>query len=70
MLADVLTKATRPNEVFDKFWLDGMYSLVPTEEEAAAEQRRLDLRRGQRDRAKEKKKDLKKGLHPRVLQGE
>ena len=70
MLADVLTKATRPNEVFDKFWLDGMYSLVPTEEESAAEQRRLNLRRGQRDRAKEKKKDLKKGLHPRVLQGE
>ena len=66
MLADILTKATKPNEVFDRFWLDGMYSLVPTEEEARAELRRLDMRRGQRARAKEKKK----GLHPHNKEGE
>ena len=66
MLADILTKATKPNEVFDRFWLDGMYSLVPTEEEARAELRRLDMRRGQRARAKKRKR----GLHPHNKEGE
>ena len=61
MLADILTKAVAPNEVVLKFLRTGMFSLVPTEEQEIAEQRRLWLRRGQRNRAKEKKKAKKQG---------
>ena len=55
MIADVLTKATTPNEVFNRLVRDGLYSLVPTKEQVAEEDHRLRLRQGQRLRAKERK---------------
>ena len=57
MLADVLTKATNPNAMYQRFRDEGLYSLVPTEQQARDEDHRLTLRRGQRQRAKERKQD-------------
>ncbi len=59
MLADCLTKATKVNEVFDKFMEHNKYSLVPSEEEAQSDKRRLSLRQGQRTRAKDRNKESK-----------
>ena len=57
MLADVLTKATAPNDVYVKFRDRGLYSLVPTEQQGTEEGRRIALRQGQRQRAKDRKKE-------------
>ena len=59
MLADVLTKATRPNDIYIKFRDSGMFSLVPTTEQTEDEEKRLQLRQGQRQRAKARKKAAK-----------
>ena len=55
MLADILTKAVRPNLVTEKFLRKGLFCLVPTQKQQDDEDRRLALRRGQRERAKERK---------------
>lgn len=55
MLADVLTKAVQPNEVLSQFLRHGLFSMVPTAEQEDEEAHRLRLRRGQRERAKERK---------------
>ena len=59
MLADVLTKATRPNAIYIKFRDSGMFSLAPTTEQTEDEEKRLQLRQGQRQRAKARKKAAK-----------
>ena len=59
MLADVLTKATRPNSMFVKFRDDGIFSLAPTTEQTQGEEKRQQLRQGQRQRAKARKKAAK-----------
>ena len=56
MLADILTKAVKPNEVYQRFRDRGLYSLVPTAEQEQEEDHILVLRQGQRQRAKERKK--------------
>ncbi len=56
MEADVLTKAVVPNDVYRKLIKDNVYSLVPTEEHQVEEGGRKQLRQGQRQRAKERKK--------------
>ena len=59
MLADVLTKATHPNEVYEQFRDTGIFSLVPTQTQSLEEDHRVSLRQGQRERAKERKKAKK-----------
>ena len=59
MLADVLTKATNPNEVYTRYRDEGLFSLVPTVHQEEEEARRIALRQGQRRRAKEKKQHQK-----------
>ena len=56
MVADCLTKAVTPNEVYRKLIAEGEYSLVPGEEQQKEEDHRQKLRQGQRQRAKERKK--------------
>ena len=56
MVADCLTKAVTPNEVYRKLIAKGEYSLVPSEEQQKEEEYRQMLRQGQRKRAKEGKK--------------
>ena len=55
MIADCLTKAVVPNEVYDLFIKENKFSLVPTEEQVRDEAHRLALRQGQRQRARERK---------------
>ena len=55
MLADVLTKATNPNEVYQKFRDEGLFNLLPTEAQVKEENYRLALRQGQHLRALERK---------------
>jgi hypothetical protein len=59
MVADVLTKALTPNEVYDDLLRSNRYSLVPTENQVKDEAHRQELRRGQRQRAKERKQERK-----------
>ena len=61
MIADCLTKPLIPNEEYDRFYLEGKFSMVPTEEQVEAEAARLEMRRNQRLRAKERLKALKEG---------
>ena len=56
MIADCLTKAVKPNEVYRKLIATGEYSLIPSKEQQEDEDYRLELRQGQRKRAKERKK--------------
>ena len=56
MIADVLTKAVVPNEVYAKLIQHGSYSLVPTEAQQEEELHRQRLRQGQRQRAKARRK--------------
>jgi len=56
MIADTLTKALTPNDVYVKVVRENLYSLVPTEKQASEEEHRQELRRGQRQRAKDRKK--------------
>ena len=55
MIADCLTKAVAPNEVYDLFIKENKFSLVPTEDQVKDEAHRLELRQGQRQRARERK---------------
>ena len=55
MLADVLTKAVSPNEVYVKYRDQGLFSLVPTAQQEEEEAKRMALRQGHRQRAKDKK---------------
>ena len=57
MLADVLTKAMKPGEVYEKFKNEQRFSLVRTLEDKEREQHRLQLRQGQRQRRKERTKE-------------
>ena len=59
MVADVFTQAVIPNEVYDKLVKEGIYSLVPYEEQVKEEPHRQQLRQGQRQRAKERKKAVR-----------
>ena len=59
MIADCLTKAVVPNEVYRKLIDEGSYSLVPNEAQQEEEKHRQEQRRAQRVRAKERKKALK-----------
>ena len=56
MVADCLTKAVVPNEVYRRLIAEGKYSLVPSVEQQTEESHRQKLRQGQRQRAKERKK--------------
>ena len=58
MLADALTKSMRLSDVMHRFMTQGVYSLVPTEQEEKLEEHRKALRQGQRGRRKEKMKQL------------
>ena len=62
MLADPLTKALTPNAIYDRFIEKGLYSVIPNEEEEAAEAHRIQLRQAQRERAKAKKKARREAL--------
>ena len=64
MLADCLTKALNPNEVYRRFCELGLYSLVPTRAHEVQEETRLVLRQGQRERAKERKKASRASATP------
>ena len=64
MLADVLTEAVSPNDVYVKYRDQGLFSLMPTAQQEEEETKRMALRQGQRHRAKDKK-HMKIGLHPR-----
>ncbi len=55
-LADVLTKLIQSSEVMQRFLLNQKYGLIPTLEEEQEEARRQELRKGQRERRKERKK--------------
>ena len=57
MLADVLTKAVAPNEVYELFRDKGLFSLVPSACQSAEEDKRVALRQAQRQRAKQRKKE-------------
>ena len=59
MVADCLTKATVPNEVYANWVKHGIYSLVPSQAQLVEEKHRQKLRQGQRQRAKERKKVTK-----------
>ena len=67
MVADVLTKPLIPNEVYDRFVLQGLFSLVPTEEQEELESKRLVQRRAQRQRAKERKQLQKEEARRAIL---
>ena len=58
--ADFLTKATPPTSILQAFLRHGVVTLVPTTEQVKDEAHRLALRRGQRQRAKERKEARKK----------
>ena len=53
--ADFLTKATAATDNLQTFLRHGLLSLVPTQQQVDEEAHRLTLRRGQRQRAKERK---------------
>ena len=55
-IANVLNKATAVNNVYEKFRDQGLYRLVPTAHHVEEENNRLELSRGQCQRAKLKKK--------------
>ena len=57
MLADVLTKAMKPSEIYVKFRDEQRFSLVRTSEDQDKEQWRLQLRQGQRQRRKTRDKE-------------
>ena len=52
MIADCLTKAVIPNEIFVTIRDENVFSLVPTTLQELDEKHRLTLRQGQRMRAK------------------
>jgi len=54
MVADMLTKSMTPPVAVLKFLKEGVMSLQPTSEVQVEENHRADLRRGQRQRRKEK----------------
>ena len=64
MLADKLTKVTGDTPVFEKFMKQGLYCLTQTEEEQEVENRRKELRQGQRQRRKERKQLVKGTVLP------
>ena len=55
MIANVLTRALNPNEIYHRVGRENCYSLVPTVQRAEEEEHRQALRRGQRQRAKVRK---------------
>ena len=59
MLADVLTKATRPNAIHVKFRDSGMFSLAPTAEQTEDEEKRRQLRQGS-DNAQKRARKLQR----------
>ena len=59
MLADILTKMMKPTDAASRFLRTGVMSLRPSEDELLVEQRKADLRRGQRQRRKEKAREAK-----------
>ena len=63
MLADVLTKAINPKEVYQKLCDEGLFNLVPTGSQVSGEGHRLALRQSQRLRARELK-NAKKNCKP------
>ena len=62
MLADMLTKKVAPTEVVLRFLREGIYSAVPSEQEVISEKYRLELRRAQRQRRKDRKKAEKEQM--------
>ena len=56
MIADVLTKAVTPNEIYLKVDRENRYSLVPTVLQMTEEEHRQKLCRGQREGAKGRKR--------------
>ena len=59
MVADCLTNALTPNEVYFDLFSRNTFSLIPTVEQEQAEETRAQLRKDQRDRAKAKKRDVR-----------
>ncbi len=59
MVADASTKAVVPNEVYPKLIKENVYRLVPTEAQQREEGHRQQLRQGQSQRAKERRKGIK-----------
>ena len=59
MLADMLTKQVKPTKIVEKFLYENQYSAVPSYEEELQEQTRVELRRLQRERRKDRKNKAK-----------
>ena len=57
MLADMLTKKVAPTEIVERFLKQGSYSAVPNVEDEAGDQYRLEPRKAQRQRRKDRKKE-------------
>ncbi len=57
MLADVLTKAIKPTEIYVKFRSEQRFSLVRTSADQDKEQWLLQLRQGQHQRCKTRDKE-------------
>ena len=64
MVADMLTKSMTPPTAVLQFLKDGIMALKPTKEEQKEENHRADLRRGQRQRRKEKLRSAKQEKTP------
>ena len=58
-LADIFTKLRKSTPVFRKLLTEQLYRLIGSEIEQVEEERRATLRKGQRDRRKERVKELK-----------
>ena len=58
-LADIFTKLMKSTPVFRKLMTEQLYCLIGSEIEQVEEERRANLRKGQRDRRKERVKELK-----------
>ena len=61
-LADILTKIMRAPPVLSKLFKHQLYCLIGDESEQVEEDRRADMRKGQRDRRKERLKVIKEKI--------
>ena len=68
-LADIFTKMMKSTPIFSKLLEQQLYCLIGTDEEQIAEERRANLRKGQRDRRKERIKTVKETVKRRGQTG-
>ena len=68
-LADIFTKMMKSTPIFSKLLERHLYCLIGTDEEQIEEERRANLRKGQRDRRKERIKTVKETVKRRGQTG-